>query len=378
MSERFRFLPLVLFAICGPAVGDDALVAYRVGLLDGGNLHCWAASGSKFAVQDGVLALNGGAGFVRAHHRFADFVLELKWRANSPDVRGAVCFRSGLPAPGRICPDRYQIQLRPGLEGDLEGTSLTGKPGLLKASDWNELRLRVVGATASLEINRRPVWTFDGLSESSGWLGLYADASCGGSLEFRDIAVTELGFRSLANGTDLSGWEGGGSDAAQCWKAEDGLLLCTGQKGPWLRSCEPFEDFNLRLEYKLRPGGNSGVYVRVPADGNHHGEGAGIEVQILDDAADRYKDLKPYQFTGSLYAIVPAEPRVARPAGEWNTMEINCRGMSYRVTHNGVDVIAADENSAAELQQRLVKGFLGLQNHSEEVWFRHLRIGPAE
>ena len=52
--------------------------------------------------------------------------------------------------------------------------------------------------------------------------------------------------------------------------------------------------------------------------------------------------------------------------------------MSYRVTHNGVDVIASDENAVAELNQRLVKGFLGLQNHSEEVWFRHLRIGPAE
>jgi hypothetical protein len=154
--------------------------------------------------------------------------------------------------------------------------------------------------------------------------------------------------------------------------------MCTGRKGPWLRSCEQFNDFDLRLEYKLRPGGNSGVYIRVPADGNHHGAGAGIEVQILDDAAERYKGLKPYQYTGSLYAIVAANPRVARPAGRWNTLEINCRGMSYRVTHNGIDVIAADENAAAELQQRLVKGFLGLQNHSEEVWFRNVRIGPAE
>jgi hypothetical protein len=88
--------------------------------------------------------------------------------------------------------------------------------------------------------------------------------------------------------------------------------------------------------------------------------------------------LKPYQFTASLYAIVPADPRVARPAGEWNTMEIQCRGTTYRVTHNGVDVIAADEHAAPELRQRRVAGHLGLQNHSEEVWFRHLRIGPAE
>jgi hypothetical protein len=378
MPARIWSLPLVLLAVCSAAVGDDSTVGYRIPLLEGANLDRWATSGSEFTVQEDALALNSGVGFVRAHHRFADFVLELKWRARSPEVRGAVCFRAALPAPGRICPDRYLIQLRPGLEGDLEGTALTGKPGLIKPDDWNELRLRVVGTTAALEINAQPVWTFDGLAESSGWLGLYTDASCGGPLEFRDVTVTELGFHSLANGTDLSGWEGGGSDAAQCWKVEDGLLMCTGQKGPWLRSCEQYDDFNVRLEYKLRPGGNSGVYIRVPPDGNHHGQGAGIEVQILDDAADRYKNLKPYQFTGSLYAIVPADPRVARPAGEWNTMEINCRGMSYRVTHNGIDVIVADENAAGELKQRLVKGFLGLQNHSEEVWFRHLRIGPAE
>jgi hypothetical protein len=378
MPPRFRFLFLLLLAICGSAAGQDEAVSYRLPLLDAANLDRWVAGGGEFVVEDGILRLKSGAGFLRAHHRLTDFVLELKWRAGSPEVRGAVCFRSPLPEPGKVWPDRYRIQLRPGLEGDLEGTVATGKPALIQPGEWNELRLSVVGGTASLEINGQGVWTFDGLSESSGWLGLYADATCGGTLEFRDVVVTELGFRSLANATDLSGWEGGGGDAAQCWKVEDGLLQCTGQKGPWLRSCEEFDDFNLRLEYRLRPGGNSGVYLRVPADGNHHGEGSGIEVQILDDAADRYKNLKPYQFTASLYAIVPADPRVARPAGEWNTMEIQCRGTTYRVTHNGVDVIAADEHAAPELRQRRVAGHLGLQNHSEEVWFRHLRIGPAE
>ena len=84
---------------------------------------------------------------------------------------------------------------------------------------------------------------------------------------------------------------------------EDGMLKCTGEKGPWLRSTEQFADFNVRLEYKLKTGGNSGVYIRVPEDGDHHGDGSGIEVQIIDDTVP---NLKPYQFTGSLYAIVPA------------------------------------------------------------------------
>lgn len=378
---RSILFPLLLGALAGSAAAQDQPQAYRLSLLEGATLDRWVAADGEFVVEGDegdVLACRRGVGFLRAHHRLKDFEFELQWRASSPEVRGAVCFRAPLPEPGKVGPDRYRILLQQGWAGDLEGTAATGKPDLLESGQWNALRLRVVGSTASLEINGQRVWTLDTLSEASGCLGLYADVTCGGSLEFRQIVVTELGFRSLSNATDLSGWEGGGGDAAQCWKVEDGLLMCTGQKGPWLRSGEEFDDFNLRLEYRLRPGGNSGVYLRVPADGNHHGAGSGIEVQILDDAADRYKSLKPYQYSGSLYAIVAADPRVGRPPGEWNTLEIQCCGARYRVTHNGIDVIAADPTDAPELQQRRVAGYLGLQNHSEEVWFRHLRIGPPD
>jgi hypothetical protein len=191
------------------------------------------------------------------------------------------------------------------------------------------------------------------------------------------LAAIEPGFRSLFNGRDLSGWEGVTSDAAQSWRVEDGTIVCTGQKGTWLRSHEQFGDFNLRFEYKLKPGGNSGVYLRVPADGAHR-EGGGVEVQLLDDAAERYRDIKPGQYSGSVYLVAPATQHVARPAGEWNTMEINCRGSAYRITHNGVVVVAADGGKFPELEKRFFAGYLGLQNHDEEVWFRNLRIGPPQ
>jgi Domain of Unknown Function (DUF1080) len=185
------------------------------------------------------------------------------------------------------------------------------------------------------------------------------------------------GYRPLFDGQSLAGWAGGGQPAEKCWKVDGGTLVCTGEKGPWLRSNEQFDDFNLRLEYKLKAGGNSGVYIRVPENGDHHGDGAGIEVQILDDGAERYRTLKPYQYTGSLYAIAPATSHVAKEPGEWNSLEINCRGTKYHVIHNGTQIIAADERTHPELKGRLTKGHLGLQNHSEEVWFRNIRIGPA-
>lgn len=190
---------------------------------------------------------------------------------------------------------------------------------------------------------------------------------------------SEDGFRPLFNGSDLTSWEGADKEASACWLVDGGDLVCTGKPGPWLRTVEQFGDFELRLEYKLKEGGNSGVYIRVPKDGQHHSEGAGpdgagIEVQVLDDNAERYKELKAYQYSGSLYAIVAAEPRVAKSPGEWNTMTIRCEGMKYEVYHNGEQVIKSDEAAAPELAKRLTKGYLGLQNHNEEVRFRNVRI----
>ncbi|REK11928.1 MAG: DUF1080 domain-containing protein [Planctomycetota bacterium] len=187
----------------------------------------------------------------------------------------------------------------------------------------------------------------------------------------------EPGFTSLFNGRDLSGWQGVTSDASKSWKVEDGLLVCTGEKGTWLRSARRYGNFNLRFEYKLKPGGNSGIYLRVPEDGAHR-EGGGCEVQLLDDSAERYRDLKPTQFCGSIYLVAPAEHHVSRPPGEWNTMEINCCGTSYRVVHNGVVIVDANACDTPELGRRFTEGFLGLQNHSEEIWFRDLRIGPPQ
>lgn len=189
--------------------------------------------------------------------------------------------------------------------------------------------------------------------------------------------AAEDGFEALFNGHDLSGWEGVTADASATWKVDDGMIVCTGQPGTWLRSAKQYDDFNLRFEYKLLPGGNSGIYLRVPADGAHRQEDCGVEVQILDDDAERYRKLEPGQYCASVYKIAPAAKHVSRPTGEWNTMEINCRGTSYRVTHNGVVIVDATAQEFPELGRRFQKGYLGLQNHNEEVWFKYLRIGPS-
>ena len=238
---------------------------------------------------------------------------------------------------------------------------------------WQSIRLVVDGATATLFAGGRTLSRMELTGSERGWVAIGA-RGCGASIAVAQAELTETGFHPLFDGTSLTGWEGADSSADRCWKAEQECIVCTGSEGPWLRSQRTWTNFELRLEYRILPGGNSGVFVRVPADGNHHGPGSGIEVQILDDASPRYRDLKPYQFSGSLYAIEPAEPGSTLPAGQWNTLGIRCMGRHYQVTHNGRLVVDRTEQQCPELVQRLTTGYFGLQNHSEQVWFRHLRV----
>lgn len=350
----------------------------RTVLFDGQSLQGWHVTGCKAGVENGLLVIQEGDGLVRTDHRYRDFVLEMSYKPRRADKYDAgVYIRCELPLEGKPWPAKHQVNLKHGDELNLIGFPDARSANLVKPGEWNQFKLTVVGDNAEMVINGQPAWKTSGIKESDGYIGIQVEVPGGGQYEFKDIAITELGYQSLFNGRDLAGWEGADDNAAKCWRVTDGLLECTGEKGPWLRSDKEYDDYNLRLAYKLKAKGNSGVYVRVPKDGNHHGAGAGIEVQVLDDRAETYATLKPYQYTGSLYAIVAADPRVGREVGEWNTLEIDCRGTSYVIVHNGVQVVRAGEQENAELAKRLTKGFLGLQNHSEQVWFKDLRIGPS-
>lgn len=167
-------------------------------------------------------------------------------------------------------------------------------------------------------INGCPAYSVGGVKEPVGHVGIQVEVPKGGQFLLRNLCITELGFTSLFNGQNFTGWEGAGQSAETCWKIENGLLVCTGQKGPWLRSCREYDNFSMRFDYLLATGGNSGVYVRVPQDGNHHRENdtkptAGFEVQVLDDAAKEHAKLKDYQYSASIYDIAGANPQHPSP-----------------------------------------------------------------
>jgi hypothetical protein len=368
---------LLVLVLAAPAFAEET-GPDTLSLFDGKSLEGWHVTGCEAAVQDGAILLKGGDGLIRSDYRYRDFVLELEWKALKDEAwDSGIYFHAELPPEGKPWPARYQINLKQGQEGDLIGVKEAKGGGRAKPGEWNHFRLTVEGGTASLEINGERAWKTDELQTSEGYLGFQSEVPLGGQFLFRNIRVTELDMKPLFNGRDLTGWEGASEKAEICWGVEDGAIVCSGEKGPWLRSERQYGDFCLRLEYRLEPGGNSGVFVRVPKDGNHHGKDSGVEIQVLDDNHPRYADLKPYQYTGSVYAVVPAEPRVGLAPGEWNRLEINAAGDAYRITHNGVAVVNADAASHPELTERLKEGFFGLQNHSTEAAFRHIRLGPA-
>jgi hypothetical protein len=101
----------------------------------------------------------------------------------------------------------------------------------------------------------------------------------------------------------------------------------------------------------------------------------GMEIQVLDDDGPQYKGkLKPWQYSGSIYGVVPAGKRVYKGAGEWNRFEITCKGDRVTVVFNGEKVAEADMAKEPELAKRPRKGFIGLQNHGSAVEYRNVEI----
>ena len=375
---------VVLSFAMAPLAAQDAQArcGHTTCLFNGKSLDSWTVeNGAKVEIQDGNLLLKDGDGWLRSHHVYADFQLHVEWKALKADTYDAGIYLRAQPEGAPFPKKGYQANLLQGKEGNIGSLPGAESKGLVKPGEWNAFDITVVGDRVTMVINGCQAYSVGGIKEPIGHVGIQVEVPKGGQFLLRNLCITELGFASMFNGQNFAGWEGAGQPAETCWKIENGLLICTGQKGPWLRTCREYDNFSMRFDYLVNVGGNSGVYVRVPSDGNHHRENdtkppAGFEVQVLDDAAKEHAKLKDFQYSASIYDIAGANPRNTRPPGEWNTLEIVCDGDRVITRHNGVTVtdITGESHPLIKLRQRT--GYLGLQNHSTEVKFRNLRIGP--
>lgn len=188
------------------------------------------------------------------------------------------------------------------------------------------------------------------------------------------------GFKPLYNGTDLTGWQVRQGNI-KSWEALPDRISCPRAGGGCLFTEKEYGDFELRLEYRIPPGGNTGVGIRVPPGGWPSTDG--FEIQILDDQHPRYGGkIKPEDGHGSIYRHAAPTSRPFKPAGEWNSMTVFCRGARVRISINGVEIhnVNLDDfnNSLGKgtipLGKRPRRGQIGLPSHGDPVDFRKLEI----
>ena len=192
------------------------------------------------------------------------------------------------------------------------------------------------------------------------------------------IAADEAGFTPLFDGKTLTGWKLMGGHGPG-YVVQDGKIVCPADGGGNLFTEQEFGNFAFRFEFKLTPGANNGIGIRAPYEGDAAYQG--MEIQILDDGDDVYKGkIKPEQYHGSVYDMIPARTGFRKPVGEWNEEEIVANGRRIKVTLNGVIILDADLDMVKEPKvlarhpgAARTSGHIGFLGHGSLVEFRNIR-----
>lgn len=195
------------------------------------------------------------------------------------------------------------------------------------------------------------------------------------------VSLTEQdkGFKYLFNGEDMDQWQGNKTD----YFIENNIMVVRPKNGGQgnLYTVTEYSDFIFRFEFKLTPGANNGLGIHTPLEGDAAYEGK--EIQILDNTSDKYKDLKPYQYHGSVYGIIPAKRGFLNPVGEWNLEEVYVKGDHIRVTLNGTVIVDGNMKEASNKGTldhkkhpglKREKGHIAFLGHGSELEFRNIRI----
>jgi Domain of Unknown Function (DUF1080) len=201
-------------------------------------------------------------------------------------------------------------------------------------------------------------------------------------------AEREGGWKLLFDGKDASGhWRGYKSDnIPDKWVVKDGSLVLTGKGGGDIVTKDEFENFELSIDWKISPEGNSGIMFKVQ-ETEAKPWNTGPEVQIQDNS----KGHDP-QKAGWMYGLYPANADTTKPVGEWNTFVLKCQKTAagtYKCEHfmNGTKYVdyeigSADWNEKVAKSKfgkfpnfaKAAKGRICLQDHGNEVAFRNIRI----
>ena len=198
----------------------------------------------------------------------------------------------------------------------------------------------------------------------------------------------EQRFETLFDGRSLRGWHNYGRrrQPVRGWNVVDGALVRSGEGGD-LVSDRDYADFELRLEWKVAAGGNSGIFYRAVESALPIYRSA-LEYQVLDDLRHPDAANGPDRHAGALYGLYPpGRGDAAKPAGQWNRSRIVVRGDAVEHWLNDIRV-AAFRIGSPDWNQRLARskfkdwpefaaarrGAVGVQDHGDEGAYRDIRI----
>jgi hypothetical protein len=201
------------------------------------------------------------------------------------------------------------------------------------------------------------------------------------------------GWISLFDGKSTAGWHTyNGTGVGDAWKAENGVLYLDagakkiGKKGGDIVTDQEFENFHLKLDWKISPKGNSGVIFYSKEDPQYSAMWhTGPEMQILDNNGHSDAQITKHR-TGDLYDLITSKEAV-KPVGEWNTAEIVANKGKLDFYLNGQHTLSTtmwDDNWRSMIANSKFKnnaafgtiknGKIGLQDHGDDVWFRNIMI----
>ena len=229
-----------------------------------------------------------------------------------------------------------------------------------------------------------------------------AFASCVNSKKERKLIVDSDGWSVLFDGESFDGWRGyGRNDMPTAWTIEGGAIKINGANrgeagavdGGDIIFDRKFTDFELTFEWKVSKGANSGVFYLVQEiEGKPIWESS-PEYQILDNAnhADAKRGVNNNRQSASLYDLIPAVPQNSNPFGEWNSGGIVVYKGTVTHSQNGEDVLTynlwtdqwkemVEKGKFKDCEHFInaggknLEGYIGLQDHRDDVWFRNIKV----
>ena len=351
-------------------------------------------------VVDGVLCFDGKGHSLCTARDYSDFEMLVAWKIEKGGDSGIYLRGSPQVQIWDTALRRVGAQVGSGgLYNNQKNPKNPDRVADRPVGQWNTFRIVMKGERVTVYLNgikvvnnvvmenywerKKPIYPTEQIELQAHSTPLY----------FRNIFIREItnelteqeeknGFDLLFNGKDLTGWTNADGQEHKGYVVKDGMIVVEPKLGGGdLYTAKEYSDFIMRFEFRLTPGANNGLGIRTPRGKNAAYNG--MELQILDNTADKYKNLRPYQFHGSIYGVVPAKVGYLKPVGDWNYQEVIAKGNQITIKLNGTTIVDADIKKASTPKTMdgrehpgllNKKGYIAFCGHGDKLAFRSLRI----